>query len=214
MRRRRGRRVRRRSRAGCRSPRALSETAMALMVKSRRARSSRMRGVLDLGQRRRKVVELGARRGDVDAQLGRSSSRDDDDRGLELAVRAHAAAAGARRARARTRSPSPSTATSMSTMRSLEQQVAHGAADEVDAAIPGGHGLDVRDRAREAELARGAARRRPRRRPARRSAAACRARNRSPRVTTPITSSTRDRRLAVLRRHDGTRPSGSGPAHA
>ena len=66
----------------------MSETAIALIVKSRRKRSSSIEPVLDGRQRRRCVVELAPRGDDVYAAVVAV----DDDRGAELRVGPDAAA--------------------------------------------------------------------------------------------------------------------------
>ena len=101
-----------------------------------------MRGVLDLGQRRRVVVRLGARRGHVDAQRPAVGAGHDDDRGAELLVRAHVALEPPGE-RARDGDAVAFDGDVEVDVPLSQQQVAHGAADEVHPARLRGHGLDL-----------------------------------------------------------------------
>ena len=169
-----------------------------------------------VGQRRRVVVELGARRGDVDAQRAAVARRSTTTAVPNLSCGTHVAAERAARARAPNAMPSPSTAMSRSKLRLVQEQVAHGAADEVHAAAP--------RRPRPGRARRTSSRPRPASRPAmlpagsgggaRRPPAA--RRRRSARVTMPTTSSRRAGRLAgpSPRRTTGTQPEGPASDHA
>ena len=94
------------------------------------------RGALDPGQRGRTVVELGAGRGHVDAR----PVAGDHDRGAELLVR-DGPAAERRRERAAERDAVPLDGDVEIEGRLVQEDVADGAADEVDALERAGRGL-------------------------------------------------------------------------